>query len=73
MKIIRGNKRVERTKILNKLGLKVIRFTNNEIVKELEKVYMSLNNKTKLVEIEKVVFRELRSNSTKAKMVFCES
>jgi len=58
---------------LNKLGLKVIRFTNNEIVKELEKVYMSLNNKTKLVEIEKVVFRELRSNSTKAKMVFCES
>ncbi len=33
---------------------------------------MSLNNKTKLVEIAKVVCRELRKNSTKAERIFLE-
>lgn len=33
---------------------------------------MSLNNKTKLVEIAKVVCRELRKNSTKAERIFWE-
>ncbi len=38
--------------------------------RDLERVQMSLNNKTKLVEIAKVVCRELRKNSTKAERIF---
>ena len=34
---------------------------------------MSLNNKTKLVEIAKVICRELRNNSTKAEKKFWDA
>lgn len=40
--------------------------------RDLERVPMSLNNKTKLIEVAKILCRDLRKNSTKAERILWE-